>query len=48
MNPKMVANEIPEQLRGIQRFLREAAQTKAESRPDYAKFKHLAGSLSIY
>ena len=48
MNPKIVANEIPEELRGIQRFLREAAQTKAESRPDYARFKHLAGTLTIF
>jgi len=30
MNPQMMANDFPEELRGIQRFLREAAQTKAE------------------
>jgi hypothetical protein len=41
----MVANDIPTELRGIQRFLREAAQTKAELRPDYARFKLLAGAL---
>jgi hypothetical protein len=47
MNPQIMAKDFPEKLRGIQRFLREAAQTKAESRPDYARFKHLAGTLSI-
>ena len=48
MNPQMVANALPHEFRGIQRFLREAAQTKAELRPDYARFKSLAGTLSIY
>ena len=41
MNPQMVAKDTPEELRAMQRFLREAAQTKAELRPDYARFKHL-------
>jgi hypothetical protein len=45
MNPQVMANNIPTELRGIQRFLREAAQTKAELRPDYARFKLLAGAL---
>jgi hypothetical protein len=37
----MMTNALPGELRAIQRFLREAAQTKAELRPDYARFKHL-------
>jgi hypothetical protein len=41
MNPQMVANALPEELRAIQRFLREAALTNPELRPDYAMFKHL-------
>jgi hypothetical protein len=45
MKPQMMAIEIPNEFRGIQRFLREAAQTKAEFRPDYARFKLLAGTL---
>ena len=47
MNPQMMANDIPHELRGIQMFLREAALTKAELRPDYARFKRLAGTLAI-
>jgi hypothetical protein len=41
MNLQTVGNALPEELRAIQRFLREAALTKAEMRPDYAMFKHL-------
>ena len=42
MNPQMMGNDIPNELRGIRWFLREATKTKAELKPDYAKFKLLA------
>ena len=40
-----MAKDVPQELRGIKKFLREAAQTKAELRPDYARFKLLAVTL---
>ena len=43
-----MGNDIPNELRGIRWFLREAAKTKAELKPDYAKFKLLAWTLTIY
>ena len=41
MNPQMAANGLTEELRAIQRFLREAAQTHAELKPDYERLKDL-------
>jgi hypothetical protein len=45
MVPHMISSYIPEELRGIQKFLIEAAKTKAEQKPDYSKFKHVAESI---
>jgi hypothetical protein len=45
MDPQMMPNFVPDELRAIQRFLMEAAQTKSEQKPDYSRFKHIAGSI---